>query len=343
MVDVKSMRCGEVGCSTRPSYGVAGSGKVEFCATHARAGMVSVRNKRCGEVGYSTWPSYGVAGSGKARFCDTHARAGIVDVKTKRSGEVGCFTLPSFGVAGSGKAELCATNVLAGMIDVKSKRRGEVGCFTRPSFGAAGSGEAEFCATHARARVVRARATTRGKEGSNKASHSSGAGRNASDGGRSVEMHRSSRTSRGRRGGIDSTISPPAATRQPVSAAAADGASPNRAVRCMEMKMEMTLHVTRVPEAIASNELASAQSTVHCSVSDGNSSSIKDASCGSGIASGRRSAKRLRRVAPVNVAFRVATAANVMSVQEGDDVKSELGVSAPDGHVSAVISIERKK
>ena len=66
MANVKHRTCGYEGCSTLPSYGVAGSKKAELCSKHARAGMVNVMNRTCGHEGCSILPSYGVAGSKKA-------------------------------------------------------------------------------------------------------------------------------------------------------------------------------------------------------------------------------------------------------------------------------------
>ena len=51
MVDVKSKRCAHDGCAKRPSYGVAGSTKPEFCFDHKEGGMVDVINKRCDHDG----------------------------------------------------------------------------------------------------------------------------------------------------------------------------------------------------------------------------------------------------------------------------------------------------
>ncbi|CAN0022283.1 unnamed protein product [Sphacelaria rigidula] len=90
MVDVVHKKCGGEGCSTRPSYGVAGSTKAEFCPKHARAGMVNVRDKKCGQRNCSKNPSYGVAGSTKAEFCAKHARVGMMSVRRKECGDEGC-------------------------------------------------------------------------------------------------------------------------------------------------------------------------------------------------------------------------------------------------------------
>ncbi|CAM9673890.1 unnamed protein product [Sphacelaria rigidula] len=138
MVNVVSKMCGDEGCSTRPSYGVAGSRKAKFCSKHAKAGMVNVVSKMCGDEGCFTHPVYGVAGSKKAEFCATHATAGMVNVVNKKCGNEGYSTRPSYGVAGSRRGKKC----------------GDEGCSQKPSFGLVGSRKAEFCSEHARAAMV---------------------------------------------------------------------------------------------------------------------------------------------------------------------------------------------
>jgi len=88
--------CGQAGCSKIPSFGVPGR-KREFCARHAKDGMVSLtaRNK-CGEKGCSTIPSFGEAGTKKREFCAKHAKQGMTNlVKRKSCGFPGCTTWPS--------------------------------------------------------------------------------------------------------------------------------------------------------------------------------------------------------------------------------------------------------
>lgn len=80
---------------------------MEFCAQHARAGMVNIKGKKCCHDNCSRVPSYGVAGSGKSEFCAQHARAEMVDVKHKRCGTNGCARRIAYSVTRSGKGELC--------------------------------------------------------------------------------------------------------------------------------------------------------------------------------------------------------------------------------------------
>eukprot|EP00752_Nemacystus_decipiens_P016879 g15111.t1 len=136
---VRSQRarmCGHPGCTTRPSFGVeGGSKKAEFCAQHAKAGMLDVVHKR---------PSYGVEGSSKkAELCAQHAKAGMVDVVGKRCGHPGCTTSPSYGVEGSSKkAEAPSTR----RVDVVKKSTLRRSC-NRPSLDYM-NGVAGVSATH---------------------------------------------------------------------------------------------------------------------------------------------------------------------------------------------------
>ncbi|CAM9925660.1 unnamed protein product [Ectocarpus fasciculatus] len=121
--------CQEHGCTTRPSYGKAGSKKAEFCSQHAMPGMIHVFCKKCGHPGCMKHPSYGKAGSKKPEFCAQHAQKGMVDVVSKRCSHPGCTKVPSYGKSGSKKAEVCAQHSKAGMINVRkaaSKRPGLV-------------------------------------------------------------------------------------------------------------------------------------------------------------------------------------------------------------------------
>ncbi|CAM9887986.1 unnamed protein product [Sphacelaria rigidula] len=122
MVNVVNKKCGHVGCSTIPSYGVAGRNKAEFCSKHARSGMVNVKHRKCGYEGCSTLPSYGVAGSNKAVFCSKHASSGMVNVVNKKCGYEGCSTKSSFGVAANMKAGFCPKHARSGILDVVSEK-----------------------------------------------------------------------------------------------------------------------------------------------------------------------------------------------------------------------------
>ncbi|CAM9522436.1 unnamed protein product [Sphacelaria rigidula] len=107
MVDVVSKQCGDEGCSKKPSYGVAGSKKAEFCSQHARGGMVNVRFQTCCSEGCSKKPSYGVAGSKNARFSPQHARAGMVNVVSYKSSKEGRLKLEILENDNRDEAKLC--------------------------------------------------------------------------------------------------------------------------------------------------------------------------------------------------------------------------------------------
>ncbi|CAM9356643.1 unnamed protein product, partial [Sphacelaria rigidula] len=168
MVNVKKNTCGYEGCSTKPSYGVSGSTKAEFCSKHAGAGMVNVKKNTCGYEGCSTKPSYGVAGSTKAEFCSKHAWTGMVNVKYKKCGSKGCSSQPSHGIAGSTKATFCSEHAWTGMVNVKYKKCGYEGCSLQPPYGVAGSTKATFCSKHAGAGMVNVKDKKCGCEGCSK-------------------------------------------------------------------------------------------------------------------------------------------------------------------------------
>ncbi|CAM9901225.1 unnamed protein product [Sphacelaria rigidula] len=113
MVDVGKRTCGDEGCSTRPSYGVAGSKRAESCSQHARAGMVDVVTKKCGHQACPMRPSCGVAGSKKAEyckkaeFCSHYAKAGIVRVVSYRSSKEGRLNPDNFNNDNLDVAMLC--------------------------------------------------------------------------------------------------------------------------------------------------------------------------------------------------------------------------------------------
>ncbi|CAM9540904.1 unnamed protein product, partial [Ascophyllum nodosum] len=65
------------------SFGVAGTTTREYCAQHAKEGMVDIcsrkfRTKGCGKV-----PSFGVAGTKMRKYCAQHAPDGVVNVCIK--------------------------------------------------------------------------------------------------------------------------------------------------------------------------------------------------------------------------------------------------------------------
>ena len=69
MVDVCRKKSRTEGCGKLPSYGVAGTKTVEYCAQHAPDGMVDVKCRKCRTEGCGKSPSYGVAGTKSAEYC----------------------------------------------------------------------------------------------------------------------------------------------------------------------------------------------------------------------------------------------------------------------------------
>ncbi|CAM9755844.1 unnamed protein product [Sphacelaria rigidula] len=362
MVNVRCMTCDEEGCSAQPSFGVARGRKAKYCATHApagmvnvgsmtcdeegthaRAGMVNVGSKTCGEEGCSKLPSFGMAGSRKAEYCATHARTGMVYVTGKTCREEGCSTSPSFGVAGSKKAEFCATHARAGMVHVKGKTCGEESCTTQSSFGVAGDKEAEFFTAHARAGMVTVNGKRRGMEDGSNLNHPYGAGRNASRDGHHLGTLRSSCANRSRRVNLNSTTTPPAPWGQQAGDSSVDGVCLDGAASRMKVKMEMTLSPTRRCEGVAaSNGLGTTRSIVHGTMANGKLSDVIDRSSGRSNASTRKSAKRLRRVGPMESPSDTTVGDGFVSGEDGD-VKFELGVSAPSSYGNGTVSDRRKK
>ena len=85
MVSINAKRCSSDGCFTRPSYGMIGSGKVEFCSRHKRAGMVSFNANRCSSAGCYSRPTYGVPGSVKPEVCVKHKRIDMFNITGERN------------------------------------------------------------------------------------------------------------------------------------------------------------------------------------------------------------------------------------------------------------------
>eukprot|EP00903_Cladosiphon_okamuranus_P005799 g5746.t1 len=154
-------QCGQPGCEKRPTYGLKGSKKREFCSQHAKKGMINVNNKRCIQPNCSTIPSFAVAGSKKAEFCSQHAMEGMVDVRSKRSSSSrGGSINKQAVVSSSGKTPASSSSSASsserasgglGLGGPRSNKRcGRRGCSKRPSYAPGASGEnAEFCDQHA--------------------------------------------------------------------------------------------------------------------------------------------------------------------------------------------------
>ncbi|CAN0041340.1 unnamed protein product [Sphacelaria rigidula] len=152
MIQVVNKVCGNAGCSTRPSYGVVGSRKAEFCAKHAKQGMVNVVTKVCGNNGGSTQPSHGIVSSGKSGFCTKHARELMFDVTRNVRGKDGCSTVPSYGVVSNRNAKVCTRYNTESVVHVPEELSGSGGCL-RP-YRLAGSRKSDFRIEHAMADMI---------------------------------------------------------------------------------------------------------------------------------------------------------------------------------------------
>ena len=69
---------------------------MEYCAQHAREGMVDVKSKKCRSASCGKVPSFGVAGTKAGEYCAQHALEEMVDVRTKKCRTEGCGKVPCF-------------------------------------------------------------------------------------------------------------------------------------------------------------------------------------------------------------------------------------------------------
>ena len=78
-----SRKCKTEDCGKHPSFGVAGTKTVEYCAQHAPEGMVNVMNRKCKTEGCGKVPYFGVAGTKTGEYCAQHAPEGMINVKIR--------------------------------------------------------------------------------------------------------------------------------------------------------------------------------------------------------------------------------------------------------------------
>eukprot|EP00752_Nemacystus_decipiens_P018332 g16447.t1 len=145
-------QCGQPGCEKRPTYGLKGSKKREFCSQHAKKGMINVNNKRCIQPNCPTIPSFALAGSKKAEFCSQHAMEGMIDVRSKRTSGQRGSTNQAARKSSSGKTPASSSSSPSGegLAGLRNKRCGRRGCSKRASYApGAGGGNAGFCDQHA--------------------------------------------------------------------------------------------------------------------------------------------------------------------------------------------------
>lgn len=87
-------RCGHLDCTKRPTYGLVGTDgerRAQFCAPHAKPGMVNVSKRRCAVAGCPRHPSFARKGDKTSCFCAEHATEGMVSPEhTKQSATDKC-------------------------------------------------------------------------------------------------------------------------------------------------------------------------------------------------------------------------------------------------------------
>ncbi|CAM9882178.1 unnamed protein product [Sphacelaria rigidula] len=346
MVDVKNKRCDKEDCSKHPSFDALSGEKGEFCATHAPAGTVQVKTRWCVKGGCFKQPSFGAAGGKMKKLCATHGQADMVGVNTTRCHEERCSKRSWFSVACGRKTELCAIHVQTDMDHQSASHR----CVDRVrehgntcvhaelelavSSNAAGHVQEKYHLTD----DLTVGETSVGTDGRGEGrSNSSDAGPNANDGDRDIHGRLRSRPIRARRRGGIVTPTPPAALGQPPDAAAADWVPFDSAETRMNLEVKTTAEPARVPEVVRNNgKLLTAQLSSCDSMDNGSSrGTAMETSWASSISIGMGT-KRLRRGAQVEPVFVVAAG------KDGANVKLELGVSAPCGHVPASLSRPRE-
>lgn len=96
-MNVRKHKCNHPTCTTSPVFGVAGTRKAEFCAPHAKEGMVPVSGKKCSGADCTKQLVYGLMGTTKAIVCVQHREGGLVNVVSKRCGSLDCTKMASFG------------------------------------------------------------------------------------------------------------------------------------------------------------------------------------------------------------------------------------------------------
>lgn len=99
-MNVRKHKCNHPTCTTSPVFGVAGTRKAEFCAPHAKEGMVPVSGKKCSGADCTKQLVYGLMGTTKAIVCVQHREGGLVNVVSKRCGSLDCTKMASFGRVG---------------------------------------------------------------------------------------------------------------------------------------------------------------------------------------------------------------------------------------------------
>ena len=92
---------------------------MEFCAGHARDGMVDLKSTKCAQRGCTKIPSLGVPGTRQREFCRENARDGMVDLINRNSAHRGCAKAAPRSVSGTKRRESCREHAKDGMANVR--------------------------------------------------------------------------------------------------------------------------------------------------------------------------------------------------------------------------------
>ena len=125
MIGIYSRKCKIEGCSKRPSFGVAGTRMVEYCAQHAQDGMVDVCNRKCRIESCGKHLSFGVTGTRAAEYFAHHAKNEMVDLNIICAHR-GCNKHAPFGVAGTKQMGYCTQHTRPGR-GAEGYRRQDIG------------------------------------------------------------------------------------------------------------------------------------------------------------------------------------------------------------------------
>jgi hypothetical protein len=139
MKDVHHKSCLE--CDIRATYGKKNTAE-EYCVTHKKDGMINVVSKLCLEC--DKRPCFGFPGTTNAEYCSLHKKEDMINVRDKPCLE--CDKLPAFGYPGTKQMLYCASHKKQGMVNVKTKKCKE--CDTVPVYGELGTKIGLYCEIH---------------------------------------------------------------------------------------------------------------------------------------------------------------------------------------------------
>lgn len=107
--------CKNGGGSTNASFGCKDNARAEFCVKHKKTiGMAGGIGKTYAYLGCSSRSSYGTAGSRKAMFCSERKQARMVNVTNRRCAY--CFLRQSYCKKGRRGPKFCINHTQADMV-----------------------------------------------------------------------------------------------------------------------------------------------------------------------------------------------------------------------------------